>query len=368
MAKAKKRPARKTPTKKPATKRKVAKRVKKDALAEYREQVKSSGVAELLRMSDDGVTGHVTDWISTQSLAIDKALGGRGIPCGRITEVFGQEYVGKSTLTDHLLAETQRRGGLAILVDSEESRDLTYMAQIGVDTESLELIQFSANIAEEICEVIEETFAFWGQHDRLVCVVWDSVASAPCKAEAEGPFKDANPAAMAKVLAKFLRRVTVKIARTRGALVCVNHVYEKMGGSRSRSFGDGPRLVTYGGRAMRRFASVRLDVKRIGSVKNRMEERVGSQTLVKVVKSRVCKPDAEALLAILHGVGVDNTWTCFTALKGAGVITTSGGWHRLQFAGGEPEKWQGSWEGFLELCTAKPELFQQAVAFYQSLR
>jgi len=256
--------------------------------------------------------------ISTGSLSIDDALGIGGYPRGRIIEIYGPESSGKTTLTLHAMREAQRQGGVAAFIDAEHAFDVTYARHIGVDTERLLVSQpDSGEQALEIVEMLTRSGA-------VDMVVIDSVAALTPKAEIEGEMGDAHMGLQARLMSQALRKLTGIAYKTGTTLIFINQLRQKIG----VTFGN-PETTT-GGNALKFYASVRLDVRRIGPVKV-SEEAVGSRTRVKVVKNKCAPPFREAEFDIRWGVGIDAATDLLDYGIQLGVVEKNGA--HLSFAG-----------------------------------
>jgi recombination protein RecA len=256
--------------------------------------------------------------IPSGSLALDTALGVGGYPRGRIVEIFGPESSGKTTLALHAMREAQARGGVAAFIDAEHAFDVGYARAIGVDTERLLVSQpDSGEQALEIAEALTRSGA-------VDVVVIDSVAALTPKAEIEGEMGDAHMGLQARLMSQALRKLTAIASKTGTTLVFINQIRQKIG----VVFGN-PETTT-GGNALKFYASVRLDVRRIGPVKA-SDEAVGSRTRVKVVKNKMASPFKEAEFDIRWGLGIDATADLIDQACALGVLDKSGA--HLSFAG-----------------------------------
>jgi recombination protein RecA len=256
--------------------------------------------------------------IATGSFALDDALGIGGYPCGRIVEIYGPESSGKTTLTLHAMREAQRAGGVAAFIDAEHAFDVTYARSIGVDTERLLVSQpDSGEQALEIVEMLTRSGA-------VNMVVVDSVAALTPKAEIEGEMGDAHMGLQARLMSQALRKLTAVAHKTETTLIFINQLRQKIG----VTFGN-PETTT-GGNALKFYASVRLDVRRIGPVKV-SEESVGSRTRVKVVKNKCAPPFREAEFDIRWGTGIDGAADLLDYGVQIGVVEKNGA--HLSFGG-----------------------------------
>ena len=251
--------------------------------------------------------------ISTGSLGLDIALGVGGLPRGRIIEIYGPESSGKTTLALHTIAEAQKKGGICGFIDAEHALDPVYARKLGVDLENLLISQpDTGEQALEICDTLVRSGA-------LDVIVVDSVAALTPSAEIEGDMGDALPGMQARLMSQALRKLTASISRSKTMVIFINQIRMKIG----VMFGS-PETTT-GGNALKFYASVRLDIRRIGSVKDR-DEAVGNQTRVKVVKNKLAPPFKQVEFDIMYGEGVSKTGELIDLGVKAGVIEKSGAW------------------------------------------
>jgi recombination protein RecA len=251
--------------------------------------------------------------VSTGSLGLDIALGVGGLPRGRIVEIYGPESSGKTTLTLHVIAEAQKAGGVCAFVDAEHALDPVYARKLGVQLDDLLISQ--PDTGEQALE-ITDTLVRSGAVDVLVI---DSVAALTPRAEIEGEMGEVQPGLQARLMSQALRKLTASISRSNTLVIFINQIRMKIGVM------YGSPETTTGGNALKFYASVRLDIRRIGAIKDR-DEAVGNQTRVKVVKNKVAPPFKQVEFDIMYGEGISKVGELIDLGVKAGVVEKSGAW------------------------------------------
>jgi recombination protein RecA len=252
--------------------------------------------------------------VSTGSLGLDIALGIGGLPKGRVVEIFGPESSGKTTLALHTIAEAQKKGGICAFVDAEHALDPVYARKLGVNLDDLLISQpDTGEQALEICDTLIRS----GAIDVLVV---DSVAALTPRAEIEGEMGDSQPGLQARLMSQALRKLTASISRSNTMVIFINQIRMKIGVM------YGSPETTTGGNALKFYASVRLEIRRIGAVKDR-DEVVGNETRVKVVKNKLAPPFKQIEFDIMYGEGVSKTGELLDLGVAAGVVEKSGAWY-----------------------------------------
>jgi len=277
--------------------------------------------------------------ISTGSISFDAALGVGGVPRGRVIEIFGPESSGKTTLTLQIIAEAQKAGGLAAFVDAEHALDPAYARKLGVDTDNLLISQ--PDYGEQALE-ITEALVRSGAIDVLVV---DSVAALVPKAELDGEMGDSHMGLQARLMSQALRKLTGTVSKSRTSLIFINQIREKIG----VMFGN-PETTT-GGRALKFYASVRVDIRRIAAVKEG-DVVTGSRTKVKIVKNKVAAPFREAEFDILYGEGISREGDVLDLAVLNNIVEKSGAWY--SYDGERIGQGRENVRGFLK---ANPEIF-----------
>ncbi len=253
--------------------------------------------------------------ISTGSVNLDIALGIGGVPRGRIVEIYGAESSGKTTIALHIIAEAQKKGGVAAFIDAEHALDPVYAKALGVNIDELLISQpDSGEQALEIADMLVRSGA-------LDVVVVDSVAALVPKAEIEGEMSDQQMGLQARLMSKALRKLTGSISKSNTVMIFINQIREKIG----FSFTPGVQTTTSGGRALKFFATTRVEIKRIGSVKQG-DDIIGNEILAKVTKNKVAPPFKEARFSIMYGTGISRIGEILDAAIDFKIATKSGSW------------------------------------------
>ena len=280
------------------------------ALAQIERQF---GKGSIMRLGADNPVQEI-EATSTGSLGLDIALGIGGLPKGRIVEIYGPESSGKTTLTLHAVAEEQKKGGVCAFVDAEHALDPQYARKLGVNLDELLISQ--PDTGEQALEIVDTLV----RSGAVSMVVVDSVAALTPKSEIEGDMGDATVGAQARLMSQAMRKLTASINRSKCMVIFINQIRMKIG----VMFGS-PETTT-GGNALKFYASVRLDIRRIGSVKDR-DEVVGNQTRVKIVKNKVAAPFKQVEFDIMYGEGISKTGELLDLGVLAGVVEKSGAWY-----------------------------------------
>jgi recombination protein RecA len=270
------------------------------------------GKGSIMRLGKNSKSMDV-DTVSTGSLGLDIALGIGGLPRGRVVEIYGPESSGKTTLALHCLAEAQKKGGICAFIDAEHALDPIYARKLGVNVDDLLISQPDAG--EQALE-IADTLVRSGAVDVLVI---DSVAALVPRAELEGEMGDSQPGLQARLMSQALRKLTASINRSNTMVIFINQIRMKIGVM------YGSPETTTGGHALKFYASVRLDIRRIGAIKER-DEVVGNQTRVKVVKNKLAPPFKQVEFDIMYGEGVSKNGELIDLGVKAGVVEKSGAW------------------------------------------
>ena len=288
---------------------------KKRALSAALGQIeKQFGKGSVMRMGDRAV--EVVETISTGSLMLDIALGIGGLPKGRVVEIYGPESSGKTTLTLQTIAECQKAGGTCAFIDAEHALDPTYAQKLGVNLDELYLSQ--PDTGEQALEIADMLV----RSNAVDMVVIDSVAALTPKAEIEGEMGDVLPGLQARLMSQALRKLTGNIKRSNCMVFFINQLRQKIGVMMPGQSNE----VTTGGNALKFYASVRLDIRRIGSIK-KGEESIGNQTRIKVVKNKLAPPFKQVITEILYGEGISREGELIDMGVDAKLVDKAGAWY-----------------------------------------
>ncbi len=302
---------------------------------------KGYGKGTIMKLGDKAVADVPS--ISSGSISLDLALGIGGFPRGRVIEIYGPEASGKTTLAIHVIAEAQKKGGIAAIVDAEHAFDRFYAEKLGVDIENLLISQ--PDNGEQALEIVDHLI----RSGAIDVIVIDSVAALTPKAEIEGEMGDSKMGLQARLMSQALRKLTANISKTNTCCIFINQLREKIG----VMFGN-PETTT-GGNALKFYSSVRVDIRRIGQLKEG-EEIVGNRTRVKIVKNKLAPPFKKAEFDIMYGEGISQIGEIIDMGVDHDVIKKSGSW----FSYGDTKLGQGR-EGVKQILADNPELSEELI-------
>ena len=273
---------------------------------------KDFGEGSIMKLGEN--QGMNIEIIPTGSLNLDMALGIGGVPRGRVVEIYGAESSGKTTIALHIISEAQKMGGIAAFIDAEHALDPVYAKALGVDIDELLISQ--PDFGEQALEIADMLV----RSGAVDVIVIDSVAALVPKAEIDGEMSDQQMGLQARLMSKALRKLTGTLNKSKTTMVFINQVRDKIGG-----FGFGPQTTTTGGKALKFYSSVRMEVKRIGSVKQG-DEAVGNDVTVKITKNKVAPPFKEAKFQIMYGKGISRVGEILDIALDNDIVAKSGSW------------------------------------------
>ena len=286
---------------------------KEKALELAMKQIKKDfGEGSIMKLGDNQEMN--VEVISTGSINLDAALGLGGVPRGRIIEIYGAESSGKTTIALHIAAEAQKAGGIVAFIDAEHALDPVYAKALGVDVDELLISQ--PDYGEQALEIADMLV----RSGAVDAIVVDSVAALVPKVEIDGEMGDQQMGLQARLMSKALRKLTATLNKSKTTMIFINQIRDKIGG-----FGFGPQTTTTGGKALKFYSSVRMEVKRIGSVKQG-DEAIGNETVVKVTKNKIAPPFKEAAFQIMYGKGISRVGEILDMAIAKDIVAKSGAW------------------------------------------
>lgn len=359
--------------------RKAKTKIRKDPHKEYEETLKAQGIANVSRLSQDECVSNIPGRISTGCLALDTLLRNpgepdnwHGIPLSRVIEIFGPPHIGKSTLLDQTFASVQKAGGIAILADTETSRDRHYVGRLGVDMDKLKYLDFGEQVTvENVITVAGKTAEFWKTNypEMPVVIGWDALAGTATFDELRKGFqlededgkqsKNTKPGAAAKAMALAARLLTPKLKGSKVSFVILNHEYDNI---QMGAFA-GKKRETYGGHGTRHMASVRIQLYNGKQYIKRSDGWImGREVVAKVIKNRLGEHHRDAIIPMIMGVGTNNCFTLYQQLKTAKLIEVKGSWAAINLDG-EVLSFQG-WSGLQAKCDEVEGLYDRLCIVY----
>ena len=286
---------------------------KEKALELAMKQIKKDfGEGSIMKLGDNQEMN--IEVISTGSINLDAALGLGGVPRGRVVEIYGAESSGKTTIALHIAAEAQKAGGIVAFIDAEHALDPVYAKALGVDVDELLISQ--PDYGEQALEIADMLV----RSGAVDAIIVDSVAALVPKVEIDGEMGDQQMGLQARLMSKALRKLTASLNKSKTTMVFINQIRDKIGG-----FGFGPQTTTTGGKALKFYSSVRMEVKRIGSVKQG-DEVIGNETVVKVTKNKIAPPFKEAAFQIMYGKGISRVGEILDMAIEKDIVSKSGAW------------------------------------------
>ena len=301
---------------------------------------KDFGEGSIMKLGENAAMN--IDVIPTGSINLDAALGLGGVPRGRIVEIYGAESSGKTTIALHIIAEAQKMGGVVAFIDAEHALDPVYAKALGVDIDELLISQ--PDYGEQAMEIADMLV----RSGAVDLIVVDSVAALVPKTEIDGEMSDQQMGLQARLMSKALRKLTATLNKSKTTMIFINQIRDKIGG-----FGFGPQTTTTGGKALKFYASVRMEVKRVGQVKQG-DEVIGNETLVKITKNKIAPPFKEASFQIMYGKGISRVGEILDMALDNDIVSKSGAW----FSFGDIRLGQGK-ENVKARLENEPELLEK---------